>query len=320
LKKSIPQDIERKRLEIKKTLENEKIKLLNNLSILKNNIEIIEAETEKEINEDIKEVKNSIEKLDSKLNIDSVLDYLKYPAIKLELSLKKKELNNMIFSKESRIKERSSDLRIKLTKYQDRLRQITENFQEIVEYNLRDMYSDLDIVTNLEKHGLLSYYKGALGEDTVVSIIDKNFDEWYVLINDLEFSLSEPVRYGDGWIRNGQLDHVLICPKGVFAIETKSWSNKYINEKFSNGKFTPIQQIKRNGYALYKLLNDHTISYSEIKVKELLISADKKIPIPQGSYVTSITASYLKTYLERCSTKLDHKQINKIVKRLKPFI
>ena len=181
------------------------------------------------------------------------------------------------------------------------------------------MYFDLDIVTNLNKD-LLRYYKGALGEDTVISIIDKNFDEWFVLINDFEFSLSEPVRYHDSWIRNGQLDHVLICPKGVFAIETKSWSDAYINKSFSNGKFTPIQQIKRNGYVLYKLLNDHTISYSEIKVKELLISADKKIPIPQGSYVTSITASYLKTYLERCSTKLDHKQINKIVKKLSFFI
>ncbi len=320
LKKSIPQDIERKRLEIKKTLENEKIKLLNNLSILKNNIETIEAETEKEINEDIKEVKNSIEKLDSKLNIDSVLDYLKYPAIKLELSLKKKELNDMILSKESRIKERSSDLRIKLTRYQDRLRQITENFQEIVEYNLRDMYSDLDIVNNLEKHGLLSYYKGAIGEDTVISIIDKNFDEWYVLINNFNFSLPEPVRYHDSWIRNSQLDHVLVCPKGVFAIETKSWSDAYINKVFSDGDFTPIQQIERNCYALYKLLNDHKISYSEIKVKALLISTDKKIPTPQESYVTSITCTYLGKYLKQRPDKLNHKQINVIIKKLSYFI
>lgn len=132
-----------------------------------------------------------------------------------------------------------------------------------------------------------------------------------MLINDFQFHLSDPVWYNDAWIRNGQLDHVLVCPKGVFVIETKAWSNEYINERFSDGEYTPIDQVERNGYLLYKFLNGHTSSYSQIKVKQLLISADKKLPVPKGSYVTSITASYLKRYLKQRKKKLNRKKLGR---------
>lgn len=60
----------------------------------------------------------------------------------------------------------------------------------------------------------LSYESGIEGERAVVQELQK-LDDSYYLINDI--MLGET---------GGNIDHVLICPKGVFAIETKNFSGK----------------------------------------------------------------------------------------------
>jgi hypothetical protein len=59
-------------------------------------------------------------------------------------------------------------------------------------------------------------YKGRIGEDTVIKIL-KGLDDSYYLVNDIVLPSSK-----------GNIDHVLLTPKGIFAIETKNWDGKII--------------------------------------------------------------------------------------------
>ncbi len=93
------------------------------------------------------------------------------------------------------------------------------------------------------------YFMGALGERRVTKII-KEFPDYYTLFNNVT-------------INRRQIDHILVCPKGVFAIETKAWfKNIYgreesskVYQKYGHKKIyrkNPALQAKRNADAVTK--------------------------------------------------------------------
>jgi hypothetical protein len=59
-------------------------------------------------------------------------------------------------------------------------------------------------------------YKGRIGEDTVIKIL-KGLDDSCYLVNDIVLPSSK-----------GNIDHVLLTTKGIFAIETKHWDGKIV--------------------------------------------------------------------------------------------
>jgi len=58
--------------------------------------------------------------------------------------------------------------------------------------------------------------KGRHGEDTVINLL-QSLDDSNYLINDVILPPSK-----------GNIDHILLTPKGIFAIETKNWDGKFI--------------------------------------------------------------------------------------------
>lgn len=76
--------------------------------------------------------------------------------------------------------------------------------------------------------------KAAVGEATVAAIL-KDFPDTYFVVNDLSTA-------------NGNLDHVVIGPTGVFVIETKSWrgivSSDGKGELLLNGKPTDKPAVR----------------------------------------------------------------------------
>ena len=78
--------------------------------------------------------------------------------------------------------------------------------------------------------------RGNAGEQAVISYIEKNFGEDAYLINDITVY--------NGW-KKAQIDHVLICPQGIFCIETKNYSTAYFYANDEEWGFY------RNGRPLY---------------------------------------------------------------------
>lgn len=150
-----------------------------------------------------------------------------------------------------------------------------------------------------------SYIYGALGEQKVVKVLENLSDEYY-LINDFTVTFTPALfrKQEHDRIKTIQIDHILIAPSGVFLIETKNWNQESQN---NTDMRSPVEQIKRTSFALFKLLHD------EISENKLLLRrhhwGDKKITIrnlivlinnkPRGEfqYVKMLTLNELLSYI-----------------------
>jgi Nuclease-related domain len=152
---------------------------------------------------------------------------------------------------------------------------------------------------------LSSFIYGALGEQKVVKTLEGLSDE-YFLINDFAVSFSPAIynRQENDYIKSIQIDHLLVAPSGIFLIETKNWSEK------SLGNFnlrSPVQQIKRTSFVLFKLLNNemsnvrlrldkHHWGDKKISIKNLIVLINTK-PKEEFQYVKVVTLNELLGYI-----------------------
>lgn len=146
---------------------------------------------------------------------------------------------------------------------------------------------------------------GALGEQKVVKQLESLSDEYY-LINDFNVSFSSAIynNNDNSYIKSVQIDHLLISPSGIFIIETKNWSAtslKNLNLR------SPVEQIKRAGYVLYKLLHDgiannvlylnkHHWGNKKIPLRNLIVLTNSK-PKEEFQYVKTLTLNELLSYI-----------------------
>jgi len=95
---------------------------------------------------------------------------------------------------------------------------------------------------------------GSIGESMVSSTLSALPDS-YVAINDVDIQLSKPIFYPseNDRIFSFQIDHVVVGPGGVFAIETKHWGQESISNR---DLFSPVKQVRRSGYALFRVINN----------------------------------------------------------------
>jgi len=99
----------------------------------------------------------------------------------------------------------------------------------------------------------LKYKKGMMGEASVASAL-KNLDNNYLLINDLKLKG-----------KMGNIDHIILGPNGIFAIETKSfrgdigckgdeWTRRAKGSSSVKDLESPSYQVKRNAVEIRQLL------------------------------------------------------------------
>ncbi|KFF05770.1 nuclease-related domain-containing protein [Flavobacterium reichenbachii] len=140
-----------------------------------------------------------------------------------------------------------------LSKKKKRLKYISTNFQNAV---YKSSFKDLkkfeikkETIENLNN----TIY-GAIGEQKVEDLL-KKLPENYTLINDFCYTFEKPLNHNGDYIKSIQIDHLLISPSGIFLIETKNWSTHSIN---NTNLRSPVQQILRTNFALFRILADKT--------------------------------------------------------------
>lgn len=99
-----------------------------------------------------------------------------------------------------------------------------------------------------------SFSKGAEGEALVSDVLEEFPDDWYI--------------FNDMIVGNSQVDHIVICPKGVYTIETKNYRGTIYgnaNEKEwfqvleNNHKvsfYNPVKQGNKHSLELSKYLGN----------------------------------------------------------------
>ena len=217
------------------------------------------------------------------------------------------------FKRKIRLKENKYDSNVKKTishlvdnyqKKSSRHQFIISNVDEAVEQSVHHSLSELErkktVIDNLN-----SFIYGALGEQKVVKALENLSDE-YILINDFSVSFSPAIynRQENDYIKSVQIDHILVAPSGIFLIETKNWSVKSLENLSLR---SPVQQIRRTSFVLFKLLNNEMSNYhlrldkhhwgdKKISIKNLIVMTNIK-PQEEFQYVKVLTLNELLGYI-----------------------
>jgi hypothetical protein len=198
------------------------------------------------------------------------------------------------------IKYLVEDYQKKINRYQI----ITSNVDEAVKQRVHHFLSEIDrkktVIDNLS-----SFIYGALGEQKVVKALESLNDD-YILINDFSVSFSPGIynKQDHDYIKSVQIDHILVAPSGIFLIETKNWSEKSLENLSLR---SPVQQIKRTGFVLFKLLNNemsnnhiqldsHHWGDKKISIKNLIVMTNTK-PHEDFQFVKVLSLNELPGYI-----------------------
>lgn len=194
-----------------------------------------------------------------------------------------------------------------------RYTKISSNFEEAVNNSASSELQHLSKKTSIIKE-LNSYIYGAVGEQKVEGELSKLSDD-YILINDFTCSFHPSIFNSKSkeYIKTVQIDHILVSPSGVFLIETKNWSEKSLkNTDFRS----PVQQVLRANYALYKILERNNLKshhWGKLKIPIInIITFIHHKPMEEFQFVKILSLDELvkyMTYFPPCFSKEDVQNI-----------
>jgi len=269
------------------------------------NAEILQLENDisKKKSEVQQTLQSEIETLRRKFNelADSPKSFIQeftsgFKQIFLSIKIKYRELffNSIVSS------ANKANVQILENKYH-RLHSIDSNFDGAVHESLGSTLGDLDRKKRVIDE-INNFIYGAIGEQKVVKELEHLSDD-YILINNFSYTFTQPIynRQERQSIKSIQLDHLLISPSGIFIIETKNWSNASLNNL---NLYSPVDQIKRANYALFKLLSrnvnlnlSHHWGERKIPIRNLIVLINQK-PQQEFQYVKILTLHELLGYVE----------------------
>ena len=193
------------------------------------------------------------------------------------------------------------------------------NLQNIEEVeNILLKFKDNDYILYDKIH---PFYLGALGEKKAIGELDK-FSNNYHILNNVSLEFEPPIynRKENDRIYSIQVDHVIVGPSGIFLIETKNWSEESIRNQ---GLFSPVAQIKRHGYALYKIINqsvkngkirieNHHWGERNISTRNIILMIGSK-PEIEFDFVKILTLEEIRKYIEYFPKNLSENEVESIV-------
>jgi len=248
--------------------------------------------------------------------IQTIINYVKKIFLKLNIKINELTFNFKIaFS----LRHLTKNYKQKNDRYQ----YIVSDFEGAVTENSFPHLQKLDRTKEVIDQVNNSIY-GALGEEKVVSELEKLSDE-YILINDFTCKFNRPIynSQDQSYIRSVQIDHILISPSGIFLIETKNWSQHSLN---NTSLYSPVQQIKRTNFVLYKILNGviskaklalkkHHWGNRKISIRNLIVLINHK-PNEEFQYVKILTVDRLLGYIKYFDTCFSIEETRKIANHL----
>lgn len=152
---------------------------------------------------------------------------------------------------------------------------------------------------------------GASGEKAVLGAL-AILDDSYHVFCDLHIRLPYTVKYnGRKNLRSAQMDLVVACPKGVFVIEVKNWSDRYA----ANPSWSPHEQTDRAGRVLWFILRDDV---EWVRVTKVLLSIRGNIPYdPDYRTVQVSDPDKIARFLKDRPDTISQKDLARIIAKLK---
>lgn len=302
------------------SIAQEKTALNSEISQLDQLIKVKKIAIEEGLREEIEQLKQQLHSLStpSKNIVQSLINYFKKRSFKRKIQNSELDFNSKISF------ELSHSINT-LTEKNNRYHFITSRFNDAVQESARASLWELERKKKVIDEINSSIY-GAIGEQKVVKELE-NLSNDYFLINDFCLSFSRPIynRQENDYIKSIQIDHLLVSPFGVFLIETKNWSDRSLNNLSLR---SPVQQIKRTNFALYKMLSgeipellnlsQHHWGTRKIPIKNLIVLTNNK-PNEEFQYVKIVTLSELLSYIKYFKPSFSGTETQAIAKYLLNF-
>ena len=160
-----------------------------------------------------------------------------------------------------------------------------------------------------------SFHAGAKGENQTLDRLSQLNDEYHVLCG-VRLGLSHYISYnGKKNLKSAQIDFVVISKKGVYAIEVKNWSDKYVEQQ---NYFSPHEQAGRAGRLLWHVLKSWRKTPRVTSVVLSIKGNIKHDPKYKMVFVSNI--NNINKFLENQNNALSDKEVVKIVKKLKDSV
>lgn len=160
------------------------------------------------------------------------------------------------------------------------------------------------------------FHVGAVGESLVTKVLSSFPDNWYV--------------FNDMIVGRSQIDHIVICPKGVYTIETKNYrgtiyGNAEKQEWFqviSEHKtpfYNPVKQGIGHSVALSKYLEES--GFNKVWVNTIVVFAEPSVELKVFSpKVPVIHQSKLSEFFNNQKQGINHDECSKIAECMHKLI
>jgi hypothetical protein len=156
---------------------------------------------------------------------------------------------------------------------------------------------------------------GTKGENKVIDELLKLDDSYHVLCG-VKIELPYFVTYrGEKNLRSAQMDLVVVCPKGIFMIEVKNWTDEYAQR--SNQGFSPYEQTERAGRVLWIAVQN---IIKDCRINNVLLSITGNLPY--NAHYPSVFVSSLNdinSFLEKRTVYLNEDEVHMLVDNLQDF-
>jgi len=285
----------------KNLIEKEKNELKIDFKQLDELIERQKFSIENELNDGINKLKQKINIATTCLPTNKILRFIKIS----KHWYYKKQIQYSENNFDSRVNKSIKKLTDLRQQKNNRYQFIISHFDDAVKQSCKQVLTELERKKRLIDE-VSSFIAGAIGEQSVVKELERLSDDYY-LINDFSISFSKPIynRHENDYIKSIQIDHILISPSGIFLIETKNWSEASLKNLSLR---SPVQQIKRTSFVLFKLLNNDITNYQlhldkhrwgekKIPMKNLVVLTYSK-PKEEFQYVKILTLNELLGYVK----------------------
>ena len=300
-------------------IEQEKATLKSEIAELENFIETSKNENRQKLYLELEELKQRLNNLLSTQSniIKTIINYFESNGLKrkirdIELNFDSKIANSIQYSTD------------KLIKKSNRYNFIVNHFEDAVTQSSFSQLKELERKKMKIEEINTSIY-GAIGEQKVSDDLE-NLPDDYVLINDFTYSFHPPIYYRqeNRNIASVQIDHLLVSPAGIFLIETKNWSEHSLNNLNLR---SPVEQIRRANFALFKILTDKITSLLDqhhwgdrkIPIRNLIVLINQK-PDEEFQHVKILTLKELRGYVEYFKPCFSEKETQRVSNYLLQFI
>ena len=157
---------------------------------------------------------------------------------------------------------------------------------------------------------------GTHGENDVIDELSKLDDNYHILCG-VEIELPRWTTYnGEKNLKSAQMDIVVVCPKGVFMIEVKNYTDEFARAK--KWKFSPYEQTDRAGRVLWITMQD---ILEDCKITNVLLSIRGNLGYTNAfKFVNVSSLKQINEFITRRQNYLDADEVEHVVEKLADFI